>query len=241
MDSVRQKYTFKKTGLIWRKPPAIRDREVASVCATLTNAYGTPRFGNPADPLDDLIFIILSNKTGPATARRTYRNLRRRFPRWDKILSSPLSTLESILRPAGLSVVKSRQIRAALYRIKKEFGRCNLNALKRTSADDAEAFLVDLPGASTKVAKCVMMYTLRLQVLPVDTHVHRVSSRLGWTSRKRADQCHAELEALLAPALRPNFHVSCIAHGRKVCRPNAPLCLSCPLSDYCEFFRATRR
>lgn len=241
MDSVRLKHTFTKTGVIWRKSPAIRVREVASVCAALSNTYGTPRFRNPTDPLDDLIFIMLSNKTGPATARRTYRHLRRRFPRWDNILSAPLSRLASILRPAGLSAVKSRQIRAALYRIKKEFGKCNLNALKRTSADDAEDFLVGLPGASEKVAKCVMMYTLGFQVLPVDTHVHRVSSRLGWTSRKRADQCHKELEALLAPALRSNFHVGCIAHGRKLCRPKTPLCLSCPISDHCEYFRATRR
>jgi endonuclease III len=240
MHSVSLKYTFKKTGVIWRKSPAIRVREVASVCTALSNAYGTPRFGNPTDPLDDLIFIILSNKTGPAAARKTYRDLRRRFPRWDNILSAPLSTLESILKPAGLSAVKSRQIRAALYRIKKEFGRCNLNALKRTSADDAEDFLVGLPGASEKVAKCVMMYTLHLGVLPVDTHVHRISSRLGWTARRRADQCHAELEALVLPALRRNFHVACIAHGRKVCRPRSPQCHDCCINRYCEFYKDAR-
>jgi endonuclease III len=161
----------------------------------LTDTYGTPRFGNPSDPLDDLIFIILSNKTAPLTARRTYRRLRDRFPEWDEVLTTPLSTLESILKPAGLSAIKSRQIQAALRQIKHDFHTCNLNPLKQLSQDAAEKYLIGLPGTSEKVAKCIMMYTLNFLVLPVAVHVHRISSRMGWTARKRADQCHSELEA----------------------------------------------
>jgi endonuclease III len=231
---------LKKTGAIWRKPSSKRTAVVHKVCKTLTGCYGTPRFGNPSDPLDDLIYIMLSNKTAPTTANSTYARLKKRFRKWDEILLAPVSMLRSLLRPAGLSVVKSRHIRAALRSMKRQFGACDLKPLKRLSAPAAQDYLVGLPGVSEKVAKCVMMYTLNHRVLPVDTHVHRVSSRLGWTARKRADQCHDELEALVPPTLRRNFHVACIVHGRKICRPRNPLCDQCCINRYCDFFKAAR-
>ena len=231
---------FKKTGAIWRKPSSIRTQAVRDVCKILTRTYGTPRFGNPSDPLDDLIYIILSNKTTPGMARSTYKRLQKRFGKWDQILAVPISVLRSVLRPAGLSAVKSRHIRGALRSIKERFGSCDLRSLKLLTPQAAQDYLVELPGVSEKVAKCVMMYTLHLGVLPVDIHVHRISSRLGWTARRRADQCHAELEALVLPALRGNFHVACIAHGRKVCRPRSPQCHDCCINRYCEFYKDAR-
>ena len=90
-----------------------------------------------------------------------------------------------------------------------------------------------LDGVSEKVAKCVMMYTLGFDVLPVDVHVHRVATRLEWTNRKRADQCHEELEALVKPRYRFAFHVDCICHGRAVCRPKNPRCNDCVIRRYC--------
>ena len=71
MGDNRQRFFFKRSGALWAKPRAIRNRVVGDVCRTLTETYGTPRFGNPVDPLDDLLFIILSNKTNAATADRT--------------------------------------------------------------------------------------------------------------------------------------------------------------------------
>lgn len=232
--------SFKRSGSIWRKPADQRSRVVKRVCKILAGTYGNPRLGNPADPLDDLIYIVVSNKTAPRTARKIYRQLRDRFDTWERVLLAPASALRSVLRPAGLSVVKSRQIRAALRAIKIRFGSCDLKPLKRAAPDAAQTYLVGLPGVSEKVAKCVMMYTLNFPVLPVDAHVYRVASRLGWTARKRADQCHAELEALVPPALRSGFHVSCIAHGRAICRPSEPRCHTCCVNRYCEFFKAAR-
>ena len=233
-------HSFKKTGSIWRKRALTRSHVVRRVCKILTKTYGTPRLGNPSDPLDDLIYIILSNKTTPATARRTYDHICNRFRNWDQVLTTPIAVLRSLLKPAGLSVVKSRHIRAALRSIERTFGRCDLSSLKQWQPSEAESLLVGLPGVSKKVAKCVMMYTLGAQVLPVDSHVHRVAVRLGWTNRKRADQCHEELEALVPPSMRNGFHICCIAHGRKLCRPNNPLCHECGIRSYCAFYRATR-
>ena len=229
------------SGAIWRKPPIVRGRIVRNVCASLKRTYGRPRLGNPYDPLDDLVYIILSNKTGPQTAHRTYERLRARFPNWEQIVKVPSSQIRSILRPAGLSSVKSRQLRAALRSINHRLGRYDLRALRRKPEEEIEEFLTSLPGVSEKVAKCVMMYTLGGQVLPVDVHVHRIASRLGWTSRKRADQCHEELELLVPPRKRHAFHVDCVLHGRRICRPHEPLCRSCCIKGACEFYKKNRR
>jgi endonuclease III len=231
---------MKKTGAIWRRPPFARNRAVRNVCRLLTETYGSPRFGNPTDPLDDLIYIILSNKTTPRSARNSYKRLRGRFRKWDDVLNVPIFVLRSLLKPAGLSAVKSRHIRAMLRSIKKDFGTCDLKPLRRLTSAATQEYLVGLPGVSEKVAKCVMMYTLNHPVLPVDTHVHRISNRLGWAARKRADQCHPELEELVPPDLRRIFHVTCIAHGRSVCRPRNPLCPDCCIRFNCAFFKASR-
>jgi endonuclease III len=229
------------SGSIWNEPVRRRNVIIRNVCRSLKRAYGTPRLGNPSDPLDDLVFITLSNKTGPRTARRVYNDLSKKFSNWDQLLVAPISEVRRTLRPAGLSTVKARQLRGALRMIKNRFGVCDLTQLKDQPEQEVEAFLVRLPGVSEKVAKCIMMYTLTLKVLPVDVHVHRISMRLGWTKRKRADQCHEELESLVPPNLRYGFHVDCIVHGREACRPQAPLCSNCPVQRWCEYFKRNKR
>jgi len=229
-----------QTGRVWRKPAAARSVAVRTVCKALKRTYGVPRLGNPSDPLDDLIYIILSNKTGPGIASRTYERLRRRFDKWEQLLTAPILEVRRILRPAGLSSVKSKQLRGALRFIKRHFGSCDLRPLRSMSVEETGELLVSLPGVSEKVAKCIMMYTLNHRVLPVDVHVHRVASRLGWTKRKRADQCHQELESLVPPRWRYAFHVGCVLHGRAVCRAQKPLCGNCSISHYCEYFKAQR-
>jgi len=225
----------RKTGPVWHRGPRSRGQTVRRVCEALDGAYETDRLGNPDDPLDDLVFIILSNKTSPQAAQRVYGSVRRHFPRWDDVLTSPPCILEVLIRPAGLSRVKSRQIRGALRQIREDFGSCDLAPLRDRSRDSIEQYLLGLPGVSAKVAKCVMMWTLGADVLPVDSHVHRVAARLGWTRRKRADQCHDELEALVPPHRRASFHVQCILHGRAVCRPTSPECDDCCLRSYCLY------
>jgi endonuclease-3 len=224
---------IRKTGAIWARAPRVRGQIVRRVCEALEREYGRPRLGNPLAPLDDLVFIIISNKTSPQTARRIYRQVKERYASWNYVVDTPPTALESILGPAGLAHVKSQQIYAALQKVHQEFGSCDLGSLVGRRIDEVEGFLESLPGVSEKVAKCVMMYTMGAEVLPVDSHVHRIATRLGWTARKRADQCHAELEALIPPDRRYVFHVGCIMHGRSICRPRHPDCYNCCISRHC--------
>lgn len=227
---------MRRTGLIWQESPTKRVRLVDSVCKVLEGTYGKPRFGNPHDPLDDLIYVTISNRTAPVVAQRIYKDLKTKFSVWDDLLASSKVELMRILEPAGLAAVKSQQIWASLEKIRQDNGSCDLGALQGQSEEEIEQYLVSLPGVSLKVAKCVMMYTLGKQVLPVDSHVHRVTKRLGWHERKRADQCHEELEALVRPTLRYALHVDCIAHGRLICRPKEPRCEQCCLNQYCAYY-----
>jgi len=227
-----------KTGVIWEQHPRARGQIVRRVCEAMESEYGLPRLGNPDEPLDDLIYIIISNKTSPEMAQRTYARIKAEFAAWDDALAASQSALQRLLQPAGLGTVKSHQIHAALRKINNDFGSCDLNRLREKPLDEVQEYLVSLPGISEKVAKCVMIFTLGLNVLPVDSHVHRIARRLGWTSRKRADQCHRELEALIPPKRRHAFHVDCIMHGRLVCRPSSPACNHCCINRHCEFFRS---
>jgi endonuclease-3 len=214
---------------------------VASVITCLKQRYGLPRHGNPRRPLDDLFYIILSNKTTPGSARRVYRALRHAYPSWEGITTHDFKRLKALLEPAGLANVRASQIVGIVTCLRERFGSATLAPLRTWPRSDVETFLAELPGVSLKVAKCVMMYTLGFRVLPVDTHVHRISRRLGWISRKRADQCHEDLEAIVAPSLRYAFHVGCLAHGRTVCRPNLPHCDSCVIRRFCSYYHAQAR
>jgi len=212
-----------------------RGQLIRRVCDALETRYRNPRHRNPKNPLDDLIYIILSNKTGQSRAVSVYTALKNKFESWDELCRRRNSVLERILRPAGLSRIKSAQIRSALKQIRSDFGSCSLRRLAKLTTHDAESYLTSLPGVSDKVAKCVLMYTCGAQVLPVDAHIHRIARRLGWTIRKRADQCHSELESLIPPQRRYSFHVNCVAHGRLICRPSNPNCKDCCISKYCDY------
>lgn len=228
-----------QTGSIWRKQPRLRAQTIKRVCDALEAKYGRPRLGNPTKPLDDLIFILISNRTSPRLAAQTYHQLKKNFPRWDDVLAAPPSKLRALLKPAGLSRKKSQQIRSLLRKVKSDFGRCSLSVLAGWPDNEVHRYLTQLAGVSDKVAKCVMLYTLASEVLPVDVHVYRVSKRLGWTARNRAAQAHEELEGLVPPNRRFAFHVDCIAHGRAICR-SKPDCNHCNLRRYCEYFQTIR-
>lgn len=212
---------------------------VREVCRRLRREYGLPRHGNPQDPLDDLVYIVISNKTAPSTAERVYAALKRQYPDWYAFAAAPMTAVRRIMRPAGLAGIKARYLRAAIRRIHRDFGAADLRALQSLPTADAHNYLIGLPGVSDKVAKCVLMYTFKRKVLPVDTHVHRVATRLGWTVRKRADQAQPELEIIVPPMLRYAFHVDAIAHSRIRCRPKQPSCSDCCVGAFCQYRLST--
>mgnify|MGYP000880158667 CR=1 FL=1 len=211
--------------------------DVRGICRALQREYGSPRHGNPDDPLDDLIYIILSTRTQDRRYGETYLQVKCAFPAWDTVTADRLPELEAILTPGGLGRLKARQIESILARLREDFGQTTLVPLHQMSDGEVEQYLTSLWGVSLKVAKCVAMYTLGREVLPVDVHVHRVAGRLGFRVKKRPDTSQAWIEAAVPPELRYGFHVNAIAHGRAICRPRAPRCTVCCVSSWCQYRR----
>jgi endonuclease-3 len=205
------------------------------VCDRLEEEYGNPRHGNPERPVDDLIYILLSNRTTPHLAQRVYTELQSVFETWTEVASANRERVYDIVQKAGFGQKRTDYIRGCISRIEEDFG--NVDATELWSADTEEIldYLVELPGVSDKVARCVAMYALDRSVLPVDVHVHRVAFRLGWVDRSRPDICHEELEELLPPHRYYAFHVNCVAHGRDRCTARSPTCDGCPIRRRCNF------
>lgn len=218
--------------------------EIASILALL---HGTPRQGNPEDPVDDLIYIILANKCCEDAYQKTFEVLKKKFPDWNSLLRARPSTVDKILTSGGLAGSKTESIYGALQIIRERFGEVTLEPLRDLDDVDVEQFLCSLPEISQKSAYCIMVYTLDRRVFPVDTHVGRVLSRLepflelgisldGLAHKK----LQARLSGLIPPLLRYSLHVNLIEHGRNICLPRKPRCEKCELTSFCHRFRSEK-
>jgi len=210
-------------------------REKASrVVALLEQAYGRPEPSPGRDPLDVLIQAVLSQNTSDSNSERAYAGLRARFPAWEAVLAAPEAELARAIKPGGLARMKAARIREMLRRIRQEQGRLDLSILRGMPSDAVRTYLTEFPGVGAKTAACVLLFALNRPVLPVDTHVHRVSRRLGLIGEATgAERAHVSLQALLREEQVLSFHVDMIAHGRRVCRARSPLCNRCTLGVGC--------
>lgn len=212
---------------------------VWDVAAALKKRYRDFNHYNLKDPLDELLFIICSTKTGEASYRRTFRSLKETFPTHLRIAEAPAEYIARPIVSGGLSNQKAQAIRDLFDIIVEKFGEPTLKSLRKMSDEDAEAFLLSLPGVGKKVARCVLMYSLGRQVFPVDTHCWRIARRLGWVRPTQKDKHCAprdmdRLQSKIPPALRYSLHVNVISLGREICTPSAPHCDECPISTLCS-------
>jgi endonuclease-3 len=214
--------------------PNARAELAGEVTARLSAAYGPPPPLEPGDPLEGLVGTILSQHTSDLNSERAFAALMARFGSLDSVRRAPLEAIEDAIRGGGLARVKAPRIKQVLEQVAAERGALSLDFLRQLELPAARAYLSGLPGVGPKTAACVLLFDLGLPAIPVDTHVHRVSRRLGLIGpRTSADRAHAELEALVPPADAYAFHVNLIRHGRRTCRAPRPHCQRCPLADLC--------
>jgi len=212
------------------------------VFRTLLNTYGEPGWGRKRPPVDELISTILSQNTNDANRDRAFHALCAKYPRWEDVLGAPVADIVAAIRPAGLGPQKGPRIRSVLYTIQEARGRIELDFLRSLPPDVARNWLIRLPGVGPKTAAIVMLFALDLPAFPVDTHVHRVTGRLGLLPpRMTADAAHEYLAGLFDPEQYAAAHLNLIRLGREVCRARKPDCPRCPLRRMCPFFRAQRR
>jgi endonuclease-3 len=210
--------------------------KIASVHQRLLDAYGEPPRREPKPPLDTLIAAILSQNTNDVNSGRAYQQLRQRFPTWEQVRDAPVAETIEAIRTAGLANQKGPRIQRALQRIAEERGTLSLDFLADMPLDEARAWLVDLDGVGPKTAAIVLLFSLGRPAFPVDTHVYRVSRRLGLINeRTSAAKAHQVLEANVPQQWHYPFHINLIRHGRQVCHARKPECDVCVLRDLCDY------
>lgn len=211
-------------------------RRAHRIATILHDTYGSPHHSNKEDPLDELVFILLSQMTTGPSFNRVYDRLKAAYPTWDMLTNISIAKLRSIIKDAGLSWQKAPRIKKIISKLKVDFGSVTLLPLTMMTDVEAEHYLQTLPGVGVKTAKCVLMYSLSRTVLPADTHVRRVAQRLGLIKDGMpTGKLHDALESVVAPSDRYSFHVNGLAHGRAVCTALRPKCTECPIRSLCVY------
>lgn len=205
----------------------------------LRTAYGEPERPSDPDPVRALVLTILSQNTNDRLRDVAFDRLRAAFPAWEQVRDAPVQAIAEAIQIAGLGQQKARHIKGALQRITEERGRLNLDFLREMPGDDARQWLLSMKGVGRKTAAIVLLFTLDKPAFPVDTHIHRVSKRLGLIPGSASrDKAHDLLEALLLPETYYGFHINLIQHGREVCQARRPRCEACSLCHVCDYYTA---
>jgi endonuclease-3 len=204
----------------------------------LLDAYGEPLWRPHMDPVSELVSTILSQNTNDVNRDVAFERLRARFPTWEQVRDAEVEEVVEAIRPAGLANQKGPRIQEALRFVTQERGELNLEFLAEWPVEDAKAWLSSIKGVGPKTAAIVLLFSLGRPAFPVDTHVHRVSKRLGLidptTTREKA---HADLEVVVPATDYYAFHLNLIRHGRQVCTSRKPHCADCILIDLCAYYQ----
>ena len=211
------------------------------IIAALETAYGRPGLGAVAarkDPLSELIFTILSQHTNDTNRDRAWELLWKRLPSWEAIATAPRRRLEEAIRVGGLAPTKSRVIQEVLGQVRRTEGSYNLDRLHGLGMDEVEQILISFKGVGLKTIRCVQVFSLGQPAFPVDTHIFRITKRLGLVPQKaNPEAAHRIMGALTPAADALSFHVNLITHGRRVCKAQRPLCGTCVIRRMCEYYR----
>lgn len=214
------------------------ERDVREVDARLACLHGDNQFPGASDPLGGLVYTILSQSTTAANSSRAYEDLVRRFPSWDALAQAPVGQIARAIRSGGLARQKAPRIRTIIRRIIDENGGATLDFIERMSVKQATEYLLGFDGVGPKTAACVLLFSMGRQVFPVDTHVRRISERLGWVPPGLSDVAvHDALGRIVPPELCYRLHVNMVTHGREVCKARSPQCDGCPLQSVCDHSR----
>jgi endonuclease-3 len=203
----------------------------------LIKEYGQNR-KESLEPFDELIRTILSQNTSDVNSERSYKQLTEKFSTVKALADGSLDEIEEAIKIGGLFRQKAKRIKNTAKNVVEKYDG-TLSFLKEMNTNEIRNFLIAIDGVGAKTADCVLLFSLERPVIPVDTHVWRVSRRIGLVKDNKGKKVTREtagrvLEKLIEPDLRYDFHVDLILHGRKVCKAQSPFCSKCILEDLCE-------
>lgn len=242
IDAILSQVPSAGTGIIAEAMPARRPLTPQQATERLEAIYGRHEPLPRLAPVDELVACMLSQHTADILSLPAFRNLVLTFGSWDAVADAPVEAVRAAIERAGLANQKSKAIWAALRMLRERFGAITLEPLRGMPTDEALKVLTALPGVGLKTASLVMCFTLDHPTPPIDTHVHRVATRLGLIpDRTTADRAHGLLRSALPRGYAYRFHVALLAHGRAVCRAPKPRCEACGIREWCPYGRAQRQ
>ena len=212
-------------------------KRALAVHQKLVEFYGYPDWRNPLPPLDELVSTILSQNTNDVNRDRAFDALTARYSSWEEVRDADEQEVIDTIRPAGLANQKGPRIQKILTQITEQKGSLDLSFLGDMQSEDARQWLLQFKGVGPKTAAIVLQFSLGKPAFPVDTHVYRVTGRIGIRPEKMsADQAHIYLEELLPEETYYPAHLNIIRFGREICHARKPACEQCPLNGMCDFY-----
>ena len=202
----------------------------------LLETFGEPIWRNPLPPVDELVSTILSQNTNDVNRDRAFDSLRNKFPTWEEVRDADKDEVIEAVRVAGLANQKGPRIQQVLRDITEERGSLDLSFLEDMPIEEARDWLTKFKGVGPKTAAIVLCFSLNRPAFPVDTHVYRVSGRIGLRPEKLSvEKAHPYLESVFPPETYYAAHLNIIRLGREVCGARKPNCPVCPVRDLCDY------
>ncbi|MCC6147110.1 MAG: endonuclease III [Anaerolineaceae bacterium] len=213
-------------------------QRAAAVHQRLVDFYGCPEWQFPQEALDELVSTILSQNTNDRNRDAAFQLLRKRFPTWEAVRDADSEEVIMAIRTAGLANQKGPRIQAVLREITAERGSLDLGFLVEMETAEARDWLTHFKGVGPKTAAIVLLFALGKPAFPVDTHIYRVTGRIGLRPpNMTVEQAHSHLAALFSPEVYGPAHLNIIRLGREICHARKPNCAICPLNDLCDYAR----
>jgi endonuclease-3 len=204
----------------------------------LLEAFGEPVWRNPLPAIDELVSTILSQNTNDINRDRAFNALRAKFPTWEDVRDAKTGDVIDAIRSSGLANQKGPRIQQALRSITEERGSLDLDFLADLPVEEARAWLTKFNGVGPKTAAIILCFSLNKPAFPVDTHIYRVTGRIGLRPEKMTvEQAHPHLESLFPPETYYAAHLNIIRLGREICQARKPNCPICPIRKLCDFGR----
>ena len=208
---------------------------------TLLTAFGEPIWRNPLPAVDELVSTILSQNTNDINRDRAFEALRAKFPTWESVRDAKTEDVIAAIKTAGLANQKGPRIQQVLHAITEERGSLNLDFLAGLPIEEARSWLTKFNGVGPKTAAIVLCFSLGMPAFPVDTHVYRVTGRIGLRPEKMTvEQAHPHLESVFPPETYYAAHLNIIRLGREVCHARKPNCPQCPVIKLCGYKEKTK-
>jgi endonuclease-3 len=208
--------------------------KVKKITLLLEKQYGVPQRERPGEALDILIETILSQNTNDRNRDKAFQRLKMRFPQWEGVLEARTKSIVSAIRPGGLAEQKAKRIHEILRWIKEREGRLSLSFLKKMDSREIKKTIGSLIGIGPKTLHCLLLFGLRREAFPVDTHILRIGKRLGFIPEgMNAEKAHSWMVPFIPKGKSLSLHLNLIRLGRSVCKARDPRCTNCFLIKEC--------